>query len=413
MQTPIVIVSQGPREIYFYDEREYHKYVRENASKAFTKKYLKGLASNNKENVEMSFGRKMIEFIHDEKAAITLSHTFDTKKVNTDFRKNWIANYDPNNVVLTWEDDEPETKNLSITDFLNTEMIKHSIDNCNRTIPSCIDGFKESQRKALYGTILRKLNYNAKKTIRVFQLVGSITEKTGYHHGNKSMEDTVIGMASYYIGGNNIPLFFRDGQFGSRMDGGKDAGHPRYILTKLDRLTRLIFRPEDDVLLTYVESEGEKYEPEYFVPIIPMVLVNGSVGIGTGWSSFIPCYDPTVLCDAIRGWLGSEKKIQITNEDGSVLRFIPELVPWYHDHKGDITYDEKQRRYLSWGISERNGNKIHITELPVGTWTNSFKEKLNLTMEGDAPGRIFFGSLEKQAQKLTEQVIDLFFFEGC
>lgn len=377
MQTPIVIVSQGPREIYFYDEREYHKYVKENTSQTFSKKYLKGLASNNKENVEMSFGRKMIEFVHDEKAPTTLSHTFDTKKVNTDYRKNWIANYDPNNVVLTWEDDEPETKSLNITDFLNTEMIKHAIDNCNRTIPSCIDGLKESQRKALYGTILRKLNYSSKKTIKVFQLVGSITEKTGYHHGDKSMNDTVIGMASYYIGGNNIPLFYRDGQFGSRMDGGKDAGHPRYISTKLDQLTRLIFRPEDDVLLTHVESEGEQYEPEYFVPIIPMVLVNGSVGIGTGWSSFVPCYDPMVLCDAIRGWLGSEKKIETKNEDGSTLRFIPELTPWYHDHKGPVTFDEKQRRYLSWGISERNGTKIHVTELPVGTWTNSFQEKLD------------------------------------
>lgn len=377
MQTPIVIVSHGPREIYFYDEREYHKYVKDHATENFTKKYLKGLASNNPENVEMSFGKKMIEFFQDEKTPATLAHTFDTKKINTDYRKDWIANYDPENVVLTWENDEPETKNLSITDFLNTEMIKHAIDNCNRTIPSSIDGLKESQRKALYGAILRKLNYTVKKTIKVFQLTGSITEKTGYHHGNKSMDDTVIGMAAYFIGGNNIPLFYRDGQFGSRMDGGKDAGHPRYILTKLDRLTRLIFRPEDDVLLTHVENEGEKYEPEYFIPILPMVLVNGSIGIGTGWSSFIPCFDPIVLCDAIRGWLGAGRKILNENEDGSVIRFIPELVPWYHDHKGELIYDEKQKRYLSKGVFEKTGKKIHITELPIGVWTNSFKEKLD------------------------------------
>lgn len=377
MQTPIVIVSHGPREIYFYDEREYHKYVKDHAAENFSKKYLKGLASNNKENVEMSFGRKIVKFFQDEKAPTTLAHTFDTKKVNTDYRKDWIANYNSDNVVLTWEGDDPETKNLSITDFLNTEMIKHAIDNCSRTIPNCIDGLKESQRKALYGTILRRLNYSAKKTIKVFQLVGSITEKTGYHHGDKSMNDTIIGMAAYFIGGNNIPLFYRDGQFGSRMDGGKDAGHPRYISTKLDRLTRLIFRPEDDILLTHVESEGEKYEPEYFVPILPMVLVNGSIGIGTGWSSFVPCFDPVVLCDAIRGWLGAEKKILKENEDGSVIRFIPELIPWYHDHKGEMIYDEKAKRYLSQGVFERTGKKIHITELPVGVWTNSFQEKLD------------------------------------
>ena len=111
-------------------------------------------------------------------------------------------------------------------------------------------------------------------------------------------------MAQEFPGSNNIPYFDRDGQFGSRLNGGKDAANARYIFTKLDMLTRLLFPKEDDVLLDRVIDDGDYVEPEYYVPIIPMILVNGcSAGIGTGWSCSIPSFNPEDIINNIKHWL--------------------------------------------------------------------------------------------------------------
>ncbi len=75
--------------------------------------------------------------------------------------------------------------------------------------------------------------------------------------------------------------------------GGKDHASPRYIFTFLNPLTRLVFPEEDDPLLDQIEEEGMKIEPNSYVPILPMVLVNGAEGIGTGWSTSIPCFNPS------------------------------------------------------------------------------------------------------------------------
>lgn len=94
-------------------------------------------------------------------------------------------------------------------------------------------------------------------------------------------------MAQNYCGSNNINLLFPSGQFGTRRLGGKDSASARYIFTRLEKITRAIFHPDDDALLNYLSDDGLSIEPEYFMPVIPMVLVNGSKGIGTGWSSTI------------------------------------------------------------------------------------------------------------------------------
>ena len=145
--------------------------------------------------------------------------------------------------------------------------------------------------------------------MKVAQLAGYTAEHSGYHHGEQNLYDTITKMAHSFIGSNNIPLLYRDGQFGSRINGGKDAANARYICTKLDGLTRLIFRQEDDVLLEQVVDDGDVVEPLFYVPIIPMILVNGcTVGIGTGWSSNIPCYNPIDLITAVKEWLDNGEK---------------------------------------------------------------------------------------------------------
>ena len=123
--------------------------------------------------------------------------------------------------------------------------------------------------------------------MKVAQLGGYIGEHTAYHHGEQSMYSTIIGLAQTFVGSNNINLMAPNGQFGTRAQGGPDAASPRYIFTQLTAIARKVFRPNDDALLNYLDEDGKKIEPEWYMPVIPMILVNGADGIGTGNSLHI------------------------------------------------------------------------------------------------------------------------------
>lgn len=371
MQTPIVRVYHGRNDILFYDEREYRKYVSDNPNKKINKKYYKGLGASSEIEVLETFGQKIIEFREDEKTFDTMNKVFHTKHANQ--RKSWLEQYDPKKVVLKWTGNQEEIVKLTYSDFLDTELIKFSIADCARSIPSLLDGLKEGHRKVLYVCFSRNLRYTG-KVLKVAQLAGSVAEKSGYHHGEQNLFNTITGMACSYVGSNNIPLLFRDGQFGSRIQGGKDAPNARYINTKLDMLTRLIFRPEDDVLLEHVEDDGEQVEPRFYIPIIPMILVNGNIGIGTGWSSSVPCYNPLDLIECIKVWLENDGKV-VTQDGETTISLFPEIKPWYRQHTGEMVLDSDQK-YTSWGKLERDKNKVRVTELPVGLWTDDFKDFL-------------------------------------
>ena len=376
MQTPIVRVFQGKSDILFYDEQEYRKYVRDNLGKKINKKYYKGLGSSNEEDVSETFGQKLVEFQDDENTFENMNKAFNTKYA--DNRKEWLEQYDPNNVVLKWDGNKQEKHTITFSDYINTELIKFSLDDCKRSIPNLMDGLKEGHRKVLYVAFKRNLKYSG-KTIKVAQLAGSVSEKAGYHHGEKNLETTMTNMANSYVGSNNIPLLFRDGQFGSRAEGGKDAAAGRYIWTKLDAMTRLLFREEDDVLLEHIEDDGDKVEPRFYVPIIPTILVNGCIGIGTGWSSSVPCYNPLDLISSIKTWLDNNNQAFDT-KDGVTISLLPELKPWYRGHNGEMT-SEGNGNFTSWGCVNIEKGKAHVTELPVGLWTSDFVENLEAMKE--------------------------------
>lgn len=383
MQTPIVRVYKSKtKNILFYDERQYQKYVHEfytqNPGKKIDKKYYKGLGTSSKEDVLETFGQKMIEFFEDEKTSETMNKCFHTKFA--DYRKDWLANYDTENIKLVWDLDKTETRRISHSDFIDTEIIKFSISDCKRSIPNIMDGLKEGHRKILYVAFLRKLNYGG-KTLKVHQFAASVAEKSSYHHGEQNLVGTLSGMASDFVGSNNIPLFYRDGQFGTRYEGGKDCAEGRYICTKLDALTRLIFRKEDDDILDYLEDDGDKVEPKFYVPIIPTILINGIIaGIGTGWSTSIPCYNPLDIINCIKIWLDNDGIDVVTNDENGFVSSFPEILPWYRGFTGEIKrYDDN--KYISWGRIERQGKDIKVVELPVGLWTNKFVEELEILKE--------------------------------
>ena len=360
MKTPIarVFLSKNKDKL-FYDEIRFNEYIK-NQEKPPSVKYYKGLGTTKEEDVPDTFGSKMVEYHTDNTIQTIMNKVFH--KNYADDRKIWLSNYDPNISINSLDDMENNINSMNMSEFLNNETIKFSHADCCRSIPHGIDGLKESQRKILYSVFKKGLKYSG-KSCKVAQLSGYTAEHSNYHHGEQNLQDTMINMASNYVGVNNIPLLYPDGGFGTRLEGGKDAASARYIYTKLEGLTELIYNKKDEPILNYVIDDGDKVQPEFYVPIIPMILVNGCVaGIGTGWSSNVPCYNPIDIIECIKCWFNGNQ--------------MPEINPWYRNFKGTI--NKVGNKYVTEGVIQegKQKNTMKVTELPIGMWTNKFKEYL-------------------------------------
>ena len=211
---------------------------------------------------------------------------------------------------------------------------------------------------------------NLTNEIKVAQFSGYVSEHSGYHHGEASLNAAIVGMAQDFVGSNNINLLLPNGQFGTRLQGGKDSASERYIFTQLSTVTRLIYRKEDDPILEYLEDDGYPVEPRFYVPIIPMILVNGGKGIGTGFSTDILSYDPLMLIDYLENLLKLEEKEQI-------------FTPYYKNYQGTCVPFEGKKYILKGKYSKIANNKIRVEELPIGHWTEDFKQHIENLMEGD------------------------------
>jgi DNA topoisomerase-2 len=223
-----------------------------------------------------------------------------------------------------------------------------------------VDGLKPSQRKIIYACIKKDLT----SEIKVSQLSGYVSEKTSYHHGETSLMDTIINLAQNFVGSNNINLLKPVGQFGTRLQGGKDSASPRYIFTQLSETFHKLFNKEDFDLLEYLDDDGFSIEPKFYVPTLPLILINGACGIGTGFSSDVPCFNPEDIKDRLM-------KL-VEDEDAD----IEELTPWYNGFTGKIEKVE-ENKWITTGVYTVETGKVKITELPVGTWTDDYKAFLD------------------------------------
>eukprot|EP00406_Dinophysis_acuminata_P068073 CAMPEP_0179291200 /NCGR_PEP_ID=MMETSP0797-20121207/42215_1 /TAXON_ID=47934 /ORGANISM="Dinophysis acuminata, Strain DAEP01" /LENGTH=492 /DNA_ID=CAMNT_0021000269 /DNA_START=36 /DNA_END=1511 /DNA_ORIENTATION=- len=274
-------------------------------------------------------------------------------KKRADDRKEWINGYEEGTLV------DHTKAEVSYSDFINKELVLFAKANVIRAIPSLMDGFKPSQRKVLYGCFKRKL----KADVKVAQLVGYVSEHAAYHHGEASLGETVVAMAQDFVGSNNINLLVPQGQFGTRLQGGKDSASTRYIYTRLDPITRSIFHPDDDPCLEYLNEEGMSIEPTWYCPVIPMVLINGIDGIGTGWSTSVPNFDPYGVIRNCRRYIKGEE--------------LEAMLPWYAGFRGTIEWGREEGKCDVAGVIEQTGeSQATITELPVKKWTQDYREFL-------------------------------------
>ena len=371
MMTPIAKFSMKGEQRVFYDLYSADEYYRLNESRGIQVKYYKGLGTHSDAEIGEIFGKRVVSYIKDESAHKSIHKAFGK---DTNERKTWMEKYDPKTRIPINEN----TLEQPISRFIDDTFIEFPIDDCKRSIPSIVDGLKQSQRKILYACFLR----NLKKPLKVAQLAGYVAEKTNYHHGEQNLYETITKMANEFAGSNNIPLLYRDGQFGSRSEGGKDAANARYIFTRLETITRFIFREEDDVLVERVVDDGDIVEPVYYVPIIPMVLVNGTDGIGTGWSSSIPLHNPVDIVKMVKDWIENSSDTNHVVEDSSIkISIFQQVNPWYRAFRGTIN-ERGSGTYTTFGVceSDEKGNAI-ITEIPIGMKIQDLQETLNKMRE--------------------------------
>tara|TARA_B110000967_G_C18896283_1_gene570893 strand:+ start:1426 stop:4923 length:3498 start_codon:yes stop_codon:yes gene_type:complete len=366
MNTPILKAKKNGKELLFYNEGEYNDWKEQNDTKGWNVKYYKGLGtSTGKEFKEYFEHKKLVFFNHTGESSDNIIDMIFNKK-RADERKEWLSKYDRKNYLDTGHE------NVTYEDFINKELIHFSKYDCERSIPNMMDGLKISLRKILYSAFKK----NLKTEIKVAQFSGYVSEHSGYHHGEASLNAAIVGLAQNYVGSNNINLFQPNGQFGTRLQGGKDSASERYIFTQLNKLTRLIFREEDDAILEYLKDDGDPVEPMFYCPIIPMVLVNGSKGIGTGFSTDILSYDPKKIIQYLKQKLTQEPN---NNNDETSI----ELMPYYRGFNGSIHKTEPKKYIVKGCYSKINDYKIKITELPIGHWTDDFKQHLENLMESD------------------------------
>jgi DNA topoisomerase-2 len=280
---------------------------------------------------------------------------FSKKRVED--RKDWLRSYVPG----TFLDHSADT--IGYRDFVHKELILFSRADLERSIPSMVDGLKPGQRKIIFSCFKRNLHSD----IKVAQLAGYVAEHSAYHHGETSLATTIVGLAQNFVGSNNVNYLVPQGQFGTRIHGGKDAASARYIFTRLAALARHLFHQADDPLLKYLNEEGQSIEPEWYMPILPTVLLNGAEGIGTGWSTSIPNYDPRDIVDNLKALLEGKEMFAMD--------------PWYRGFKGtiqEIPQNSKGgRSYLVSGIIRQlSDTTLEITELPIRKWTQDYKEFL-------------------------------------
>lgn len=354
--TPIIKVFRGKTCVKaFFTIPEYENWMEaQQNTKGLIAKYYKGLGTSTAKEAKEYFGalqshKILFEFVDNDDMEV-IDMAFNKKFA--DRRKQWLETYDPGTTFVDHSQDR-----LRYKDFVNKELILFSIADCQRSIPNICDGLKPGQRKIMFACFKRKL----KGEIKVAQLSGYVAEHSAYHHGEMSLTQTIVGLAQNFVGSNNINLLEPIGQFGTRLMGGKDSASARYIFTSLSSVTRLLFHEMDDNVLTFLQEEGQVIEPTFYLPVAPLALMNGAEGIGTGWSTFIPKFNPDDIVENL--------KLMMRNQQPNRMH------PWYKGFQGTIEPSgDRDKSYICTGKYEvLSDTELEITELPIGKWTREYK----------------------------------------
>ena len=361
MVTPIIKATRGTQTKSFYTDSAFRAWYG-NGQSGWRIKYYKGLGTSTSKEAREYFSKiedLTVKFDVDTMTDESIVLAFDKKKA--DDRKTWLLEStakNPKDLEIPYG----KVKQLGITDFVHKDLVNFSLADLKRSIAHVCDGLKPSQRKVMYSCFQKNLTAEMK----VAQLAAFVAEKSAYHHGEVSLAETIVKLANDYTGSNNINLLEPCGQFGTRLMGGKDASQTRYIFTRLTSAARKLFDPKDDAILTYLDDDGRSIEPDFYMPTLPMVLVNGTEGIGTGFSCYVPPFNPADIRENILNFLHNKS--------------LKRMKPWFRGFKGKV-FEQDDDSWVTQGLWTCVGKTIKVTELPPGRWTQDYKEHLDTLVE--------------------------------
>lgn len=353
--TPLIkaLPKRGQGEQHFFSTQSFAAWAQTNDATAYHLKYYKGLGTSTTKEAKEIFHqlqRHTLAFNWDLLAEARLIAFFNDKQVSE--RKRILTEDYSAELTIDFG-----ASCLSVSDFLQKDLIHYSMYSNFRGIASCIDGLTPSRRKVLYYF----LGCKSGQEIKVAQAAAGTAMKTMYLHGETSLVESIVGMAQEHVGTNNVALLLPIGQFGSRLDPPSTHAAARYIFTRVSNMARALFPKGDDDVLQYRTEEGETIEPMNYCPVVPLILINGASGIGTGFSSSVPCHSLPSVAAACRAVMAGQA--------------CPELQPHYEDFKGPIVATHKGVE--TRGLFRRTGPAcLEITELPVGRWTDVFLTEL-------------------------------------
>lgn len=404
INTPAIrIIDKKSEKTYkrFYSDDAYECWLNENDSHRkivdsgkYTVKHYKGLATSEKKDVtEDLTTAPVVNILYDDKLDDTIELAFG--KLMSDERKDWILDWkkslegvDGNGSMTGCEfvlekisEDVKDTEKLverSGSDIINKDLILYSSENLERALPSIFDGLKKVNRQILY-YCLNHWNYGntAKPDVKVSNLTGLIIDTMNYQHGPTSLEGAIMNMANTACGTNNINLLFPKGMFRTRQDDKNPAA--RYVSTRLSEYVPYIFKKEMVDIIKRKNVEGKEVEPEWIPCDIPLAVINGSEGIATGWSTYIPNYNVKEIVRWYIDVLSGKKNIKNFNKEN--------FLPYYNGFKGDVVYHSTDNSFELKGIyslnSDKKGDKytVEITEIPPQYTIEKYSEHLNSLIE--------------------------------
>jgi DNA topoisomerase-2 len=341
-KTPIVKAFKGKNTKEFYTMAKYTAWKERYGGKGWEVKYYKGLGTSTAKEAKGYFQNladHLVEFVWKDDETNDQAIELGFSKTKIADRKVWLKDYDETQLK------ELAEPTVTFEDFVNHKLIQFSAADNIRSLPNVVDGLKPSYRKVLFCALKKLKN----KQLKVAQFAGAVSADSSYHHGEASLMGVIIHLAQDFVGSNNINYLEPKGQFGSRVLAGKDAASPRYIFTQLEKITAAIFNGLDSPLLNYLDDDGQMIEPANYFPVVPMLLINGSDGIGTGYSTFVPPHNP---------------KDVVANLERMMKKQEPkEMKPWFSGSTGEVEMSDTGGSYT--GRFERIGDTtIRVTDLP-------------------------------------------------
>jgi DNA topoisomerase-2 len=260
------------------------------------------------------------------------------------------------------------TKNIDIQQFFKESFTDFSAYASYRAIASVIDGLKNSQRKVIF-TLMSSAGNTKEKVSRLASITGL---KTEYLHGEASLESVIVSTVRHFD--KPLPLLAEEGSFGFRTI--TKAAASRYIYTKKLDIFPIIFNKKFSRIDGFQTFEGTKIEPKVLTPLLPMLLVNGNSGIGSGFSQNILPRNPKQIKDTIEKYLKSKAK----NKDQILKKAILDVK--YPFFSGKVVTEDKKTTFFG-KIKKTNTSTIEISELPIGYSIDSYIKVLESLIDNN------------------------------